>query len=105
MQVTTSEKFVLHFNSPSLHDLFDISINPGFLPESFGENILDDIEFNKLLRKIRSLSSNVTCFWDVSRDQTEPGTVYVFDVNVRLLGAKLTICERVSIKFIHLSKF
>ena len=103
MHVTTSEKFDLHFNSPSLHELFDIPITPEFLPESFGKNILDDIKYNEVLRKIRSLSSNVTCFWDVSNDRREPGTVYVFDVNVKLLEGKLTVCERVSIKLIYLN--
>ena len=32
-----------------------------------------------------------------------PGTVYVFDVNVKLLEGKLTVCGRVSIKLIYLN--
>ena len=85
-------------NSPSVQRLLDrhIPIQKVSSNKSFSTSLLSEIKFDDFLDKIRGLTKGVELNRDIptSKEKIEPGTVYVFDVDVTWEKNDVKVNER-----------
>lgn len=84
--------------SAILHSVFDRHIQISHDPseKSFSNALLSEIGFDDLLDDIRRLPMGVTLNRDIPtrNEKIEPGTVFVFDVDVAWTGNYVKVTER-----------
>ena len=98
----------LHVTSPTLKKLFNsvADLLPAKNSPVSGE-LLYSINIRQSIEKIFSLSKNVTLKKDIPFDtkKVDPGTVYVFEVDVVCENKRLRVKERVSFDCIRFRIF
>lgn len=84
--------------SPSIQRLLDrhIPIRKVYSHKSFSSSLLSEIKFDDFLDKLQGLTKGVELNRDIptSKENIEPGTVYVFDVDVTWEENDVKVNER-----------
>ena len=91
----TSGDRILTLNSPSLSEAFNFKIELSSSENSSSKSLLDSLQVGPRLSRIRSLSESIELKSsppDIG-EFVEPGSVYVFEVDV--------VCERNELKVIE----
>lgn len=99
-----ASKTKFNVDSQSLKDAFDIlllKIKDDVSSLTFGKELLAAAHFDEFLSKIQSLLTSVDFLMNIPHytESVEPGTIYVFNVEVLFEDNKLVVKEMVIISF------
>lgn len=95
----TSGDRILKLNSPSLSEAFNFKIELSSSENSFSESLLDSLQVGPRLNRICSLSESIE-LKSILTDKgefVEPGSVYVFEVDVVCERNELRVIEKVKV--------
>ena len=95
----TSGDRILKLNSPSLSEAFNFKIELSSSENSFSESLLDSLQVGPRLNRIRSLSESIELKTSPpdKGEFEEPGSVYVYEVDVDCERNELKVIEKVKV--------